>query len=181
MDNILETAVFGGGCFWCIEAVFQRLQGVQKVVSGYSGGRVTNPSYEQVSGGGTGHAEVVKVEFDPGIVSYRTLLEVFFTVHDPTTLNRQGNDVGEQYRSVIFYTTPAQQDEAERYLGELAQKHEYSNPVVTQIVPLTDFYAAEDYHQNYYNENTNKGYCQLVISPKIHKFQEKFAALLKPE
>ena len=178
MEQKFETAVFAGGCFWCIEAVFQRLEGVEKVISGYSGGRVENPTYEQVSSGSTGHAEVVKVEFDPTVVSYRTLLEAFFTVHDPTTLNRQGGDIGEQYRSAIFYTSDEQKKQAEKYIGELNND---TYEVVTQVRPFTDFYAAEDYHQNYYNNNTNQGYCSLVISPKIKKFQEKFARLLKPE
>lgn len=174
-----QTAVFAGGCFWCIEAVFQRLNGVEKVTSGYTGGRVEKPSYEQVCNGSTGHAEAVTIEYSPDVVSYHTLLEVLFTIHDPTTLNRQGNDVGEQYRSAIFYANDEQKQEAEKFIQETAK--DYADPIVTQIVPFGEFYPAESYHQNYYNNNQSQGYCSLVISPKIHKFEKKFAHLLKPE
>lgn len=174
-----QIAVFGGGCFWCLEAVYQEVRGVDKVTSGYAGGGAENPSYEQVSGGSTGHAEVVQLEFNPEEISYRTLLEILFTIHDPTTLNQQGNDVGEQYRSIILYIDDDQRQEAEKYIQELTEAGEYDNPIVTEVVPLDKFYTAEQYHQNYYNQNLQKPYCQLVISPKIKKFKEKFASLLK--
>jgi peptide-methionine (S)-S-oxide reductase len=174
-----NIAVFGGGCFWCLEAVFQQLQGVEKVTSGYAGGGSENPSYEEVSSGTTGHAEVVQLEFNPDKIKYRTLLEILFTIHDPTTLNRQGNDVGEQYRSIILYIDDEQRQDAEKYIQELTERKEYTDPIVTEVVPLDQFYSAEDYHQNYYNQNSQKPYCQLVISPKIKKFKEKFGQLLK--
>ena len=175
----LETAVFGGGCFWCLEAVFQRLPGVKSVESGYAGGRVENPSYKQVCTGNTGHAEVVRVSFDPGQISYRDLLDVFFAIHDPTTLNRQGNDVGTQYRSVIFYNSDEQRREAEKMIAELTAAREFSAPIVTVVEPAGTFYVAEDYHQNYFNENTEQPYCRFIIAPKLEKFRKAFAEKLK--
>ena len=179
--NTRQIAVFGGGCFWCTEAVYQKIKGVIAVESGYSAGGMDNPSYEQVSNGSTGHAEVIKVEFDPAQVSYRDLLEVFFAVHDPTTLNKQGNDVGSQYRSAILYTSDEQKFAAEGIIKELTDAHAYSLPIVTEVKALEKFYPAEEYHKNYYNQNQNQPYCQLVINPKLKKFKEKFASLLKPE
>jgi peptide-methionine (S)-S-oxide reductase len=173
----METAVFGGGCFWCTEAILQGLKGVKSVLPGYSGGTVPNPTYEQVCDGNTGHAEVTKIEFDPSVIKFEVLLEVFFATHDPTTVNRQGEDVGEQYRSVIFYTTPEQKQTAEKYIAE-AQK-DFTSPIVTQVVPFDKFYGAENYHQNYFVKNPDKAYCQFVINPKLEKFKKKFANLLK--
>jgi peptide-methionine (S)-S-oxide reductase len=173
----LETAVFGGGCFWCTEAIFQNLKGVESVLPGYSGGTVPNPTYEQVCNGSTGHAEATKIDFNPEIIKFEVLLEVFFATHDPTTKNRQGGDVGEQYRSVIFYTTPEQKQTAEIYIKE-AQK-EFVSPIVTLLQPLDKFYEAENYHQNYFAENPDKAYCRVVINPKLEKFKKKFANLLK--
>jgi peptide-methionine (S)-S-oxide reductase len=173
----LETAVFGGGCFWCLEAVFQRLPGVKSVESGYMGGRVENPTYKQVCTGTTGHAEVVRVTFDPSQISYRDLLEVFFAIHDPTTLDRQGNDVGTQYRSAIFYNSDEQRGEAEKVIAELTAAREFSAPVVTVIEPAATFFVAEGYHQNYFNEN--QPYCRFIIAPKLEKFRKAFAEKLK--
>ena len=167
----LETATFGGGCFWCGEAVFQRIPGVKSVTSGFAGGTVPNPSYEQVCTGRTGHAEVIQVQFDPAVISYDKLMEVFFEEHDPTTLNRQGNDRGTQYRSIILYSTPAQKTAAEKAKAEAAGHH--SSPIVTEIVPLAAFYPAEDHHQNYYNLHSNEGYCQFIIRPKLRKLIDK--------
>jgi len=175
----LDTAVFGGGCFWCLEAVFQRLPGVKSVESGYAGGRVENPTYKQVCTGTTGHAEVVRVSFDPSQIRYRDLLEVFFSIHDPTTLNRQGNDIGTQYRSVIFYNSEEQCREAKKAIAELTAAHEFSAPVVTTVEPAATFNAAEDYHQNYFNENSNQPYCRFIIAPKLEKFRKAFAEKLK--
>ena len=169
-----QIAVFGGGCFWCIEAIFQRLTGVSHVESGYMGGQVDNPTYRQVCGGDTGHVEVVRVTFDPDEISYRELLDVFFTVHDPTTLNRQGNDAGEQYRSVIFYTDEEHQRIAEDVIAEMTAAKVFSEPIVTAVEPASKFYVAEDYHQNYFNENSRQPYCMFVISPKLAKFEKKF-------
>ena len=177
MENI-ETAVFGGGCFWCTEAIFQNLRGVKKVTSGYAGGRMDNPSYEQVSMGNTGHAESVKIEFDPSMISYANLLEVFFATHDPTTMNQQGADVGEQYRSVIFFSNDSQEKQAKEYVTKLERTHEFENPIVTQIEKLDQFYPAEEYHQNFYKSNPDKPYCQLVINPKLTKLRKQFAKLL---
>jgi peptide-methionine (S)-S-oxide reductase len=174
-----QIAVFGGGCFWCIEAVFQRLTGVSHVESGYMGGHVDNPTYRQVCGGDTGHVEVVRVTFDPDQISYRELLDVFFTVHDPTTLNRQGNDAGEQYRSVIFYADEEQQRIAEDVIAEMTAGKEFSEPIVTTVEPASKFYVAEGYHQNYYNENSRQPYCMFVISPKLAKLEKKFAEKLR--
>jgi len=175
----METAIFANGCFWCTEAIFQRLQGVISVLPGYTGGRVKNPTYEQVSGGYTGHAEAIKIEFDPVLLSFRDLLEVFFSTHDPTTLNRQGHDEGDQYRSAVFYLSDHQKQEAEQFIAELERDHVFENPIVTQLVPLDVFYQAEDYHKDYYNQNSNKPYCQMVINPKLDKFKKKFASKLK--
>jgi len=163
----LETATFGGGCFWCGEAVFQRIPGVKSVVSGFAGGTTANPSYEEVCTGRTGHAECIQIKFDPAVISYRKLMEVFFEEHDPTTLNRQGADHGTQYRSIVLYANDEQKKVAEEVKAEAAKN--YKNPIVTQIVPLTAFYPAEDYHQNYYNLNKDEPYCQFVIRPKLRK------------
>ncbi|MBI2099082.1 peptide-methionine (S)-S-oxide reductase MsrA [Candidatus Uhrbacteria bacterium] len=175
----METAVFGGGCFWCTEAIFKMLKGVKSVVPGYAGGTMPDPSYEEVSGGVTGHAEAIKIEFDPQAISFNDLLAVFFGTHDPTTLNRQGNDVGEQYRSIILYTAPEQKKLAEDYIKELNESSEDGKPIVTEVKPLEKFYEAEDYHHDYYEKNKDKPYCQVVINPKLKKAKEKFSALLK--
>ncbi len=173
-----ESATLGGGCFWCLEAVYQELRGVQHVESGYSGGKLPNPSYEQVCEGNTGHAEVVRITFDPEQVSYRELLEIFFTIHDPTTLNRQGNDVGTQYRSVIF-THDAQQEETARHvIAEMANV--WDAPIVTELKPLGPYYPAESYHQNYYKQHPLQGYCAFVVAPKVAKFRKRFADRLNP-
>ncbi len=174
-----EIAVFGGGCFWCVEAVFQELKGVYKAESGYAGGNVKNPSYNAVCSGTTGHAEVVKITFDPDVVSFETLLSVFFKTHDPTSLNRQGNDVGTQYRSVIFYTSDIQKETAERIIKALNSEHAYSKSIVTEVSKLDTFYMAEEYHQNYYLNNPNQGYCSYVIQPKVEKFRKVFEDKLK--
>jgi peptide-methionine (S)-S-oxide reductase len=174
----LDTATFGAGCFWCVEAVYQQVKGVVAVSSGYSGGTVKNPSYKDVCTGTTGHAEVTQVFYDPKQVSFEQLLEVFWKVHDPTTLNRQGNDVGTQYRSVIFYHTAKQKELAEKYKKELAAAGAWDKPIVTEISPFTIFYKAEDYHQNYYNLNGSEPYCQFVIKPKLDKFEKVFKGKL---
>lgn len=179
MNDQRAIATFAGGCFWCTEAVFQRLRGVHSVVSGYAGGKMPNPSYEKVSLGTTGHAEAVQVAFDPAVISYPTLLEVFWKLHDPTTLNQQGADVGTQYRSVIFYHSNEQKKLAEASRTQLEQEHTYSQPIVTEIVPFQNFYPAEDYHQNYYNTNTTNPYCRIVIDPKIQKLYKNFSTLVK--
>jgi peptide-methionine (S)-S-oxide reductase len=175
----LRVATFGAGCFWCVEAVFQRLEGVQKVVSGYSGGHVDHPTYEQVCTGTTGHAEACQITYDPARISYDELLEVFWKTHDPTTRNRQGNDIGPQYRSVIFYHDEEQKQLAESYKTKLEAEHIWNRPIVTEIVPFTKFWPAESYHQNYYNNNPDKGYCTLVITPKVEKFRKVFKDKLK--
>jgi len=174
-----ETLTLGGGCFWCLEAVFTELKGVSKVESGYAGGHVANPTYEQVSDGGTGHAEVVQITFDPAVVSRDTILHAFFTIHDPTTLNRQGNDVGEQYRSIAFYTNAEQKVAIEKAIQTTAASHEWNGTIVTQVVPLTKFYKAEDYHQAYFKLHGSQPYCQLVIAPKVAKFRKLFHDQLK--
>ncbi len=174
-----QTAVFGGGCFWCIEAVFNRLTGVKSAISGYMGGHVDNPAYRQVCNGDTGHAEVVQVTFDPSEIGYRDLLDVFFTVHDPTTVNRQGNDVGEQYRSVIYYASPEQEQEAEETIAALNAAKAFPEPIVTTVEPAAKFYPAEDYHQLYYDNNATQPYCQFVIAPKLHKFEKKFGEKMR--
>ena len=175
-----ELATFGGGCFWCIEAVFQRLEGVRNVVSGYAGGQTPNPTYEQVCSGRTGHAEVIQVEFDPQVISYEELLDVFFRSHDPTTLNRQGNDVGTQYRSVIYYHLPHQKHAAEAAIERLDASGELPGPVVTQVQSAPQFYPAETYHQNYYNDNPHNGYCQFVVRDKVTKAKKLFGQRFKP-
>jgi len=171
----IETATFGNGCFWCTEAVFQRLRGVTKVVSGYGGGHVVNPSYEQVCDKNTGHAELIQVSYDPQLISFDALLEVFWKTHDPTTVDRQGNDVGPQYRSVIFYHSEEQKEKAEKYKAALDSSGAWSHPIVTRIEPFSNFYPAENYHQDYYNNNPNQGYCQFVVGPKVEKFKKVFA------
>ena len=176
-----ELATLGGGCFWCIEAVFERVRGVEKVVSGYSGGRRANPTYEQVTTGATGHAEVVQVHFDPSVLSFRQVLEIFFAMHDPTTLNRQGADVGTQYRSVIFYHDEKQKETAQELLREFERESVFPDPVVTELSPLSAFYEAERYHQDYYDNNPSQGYCRVVIAPKVNKLRAKYTELLKDE
>jgi peptide-methionine (S)-S-oxide reductase len=170
----MELATFGAGCFWCVEAVFQQLKGVKSVVSGYAGGHVQNPTYEQICTGRTGHAEVCQIEYDPEQIGYEDLLEVFFNTHDPTTLNRQGNDIGTQYRSVIFYHNDEQREAAERAKTELEESGAWKNPIVTEIAPFEEFFRAEDYHQDYFRRNPNQRYCQLVIRPKLDKFEKVF-------
>jgi len=174
-----QLATLAGGCFWCLEAVYQDLKGVEKVESGYAGGRVPNPSYQLVCTGTTGHAEVVQITYDPQVVSYRELLQVFFTIHDPTTLNRQGNDVGTQYRSAIYYHDEAQKRVAEEVIAEVTAQGLWRNPIVTEIKPLDHFYKAEDYHQNYFKNNPYQPYCQVVIAPKVSKFRKKYVESLK--
>jgi len=175
----LEVATLGGGCFWCLEAVYDDLQGVTGVVSGYAGGYVKDPSYEQVCTGRTGHAEVVQVTFDTAKISYREILEVFFSIHNPTTLNRQGADVGTQYRSAIFTHSEAQKATAQALIGELTRDKVWDNPIVTQVAPLDTFFPAEDYHQEYFARNPYQGYCQVVIAPKLAKFRKHYAERLK--
>lgn len=177
--NTKETATLGGGCFWCLEAIFNDLRGVKKVESGYSGGSAPNPSYQEVCTGTTGHAEVVHITFDPKIISFRELLEVFFTVHDPTTLNRQGADVGTQYRSVIFYHTPEQREVAKEVISELEGSQTWEAPIVTEVTPFTAFYKAEEYHQEYFSRNPDQLYCRAVIAPKVVKFRKEYFAKLK--
>jgi peptide-methionine (S)-S-oxide reductase len=174
-----ETITLGGGCFWCLEPLFDNLKGVVDVVSGYSGGHARNPSYAQVCTGTTGHAEVIQVTFDPQVIALHDLLVVFFTMHDPTTLNRQGADVGTQYRSVIFYRDAQQKRVAEEVIAEIKAQRLWNNPIVTELAPFDAFYEAEDYHQEYYRKNPNQGYCRVVIDPKVSKFRKKFAERLK--
>ena len=174
-----EVATLAGGCFWCLEAVFKELRGVERVESGYMGGEVSNPTYKQVCAGTTGHAEVVQVTFDPREVLFKEVLEVFFTIHDPTTLNRQGADVGTQYRSAIFYHSPEQQRMAGEVIGELNSAKIWNAPIVTEVAPLTEFYKAEDYHQDYFENNSYQPYCQMVVAPKVAKFRQKFLERLK--
>jgi peptide-methionine (S)-S-oxide reductase len=174
----LEKAVFGGGCFWCTEAVFKILKGVHKVLPGYAGGSAEDATYEKVSSGKTGHAEVTYVEYNPEEVRYRDLLTIFFASHDPTTINRQGNDIGSQYRSVIFYTTPEQKEEAGKFIQEINASNPEGAPAVTELEPLDKFYEAEEYHKDYFANNPNAPYCQLIINPKLEKVQKKFADLL---
>ena len=176
---MIAHATLGGGCFWCLEAVFQELEGVQEVRSGYAGGHVANPTYEQVRAEETGHAEVVQLAFDSEQVTFREILEVFFAIHDPTTPDRQGNDVGPQYRSVIFYHDEEQREIAERLVDELQAEGAFSDPIVTQIAPLTKFYVAEAYHQNYFRQHGNQPYCTFVVSPKLTKFRKRFASRVK--
>lgn len=174
-----EIATLGGGCFWCTEAVFQQLAGITAVESGYTGGQVVNPSYEQICEGTSGHAEVVRLTFDPAVVSFREILEVFFTIHDPTTLNRQGNDVGTQYRSVIYYHTPEQQDVAKQVISEMANV--WDAPIVTELSPVETYYKAESYHQNYFRQNPLQGYCAFIVAPKVSKFRQTFKDKLTRE
>lgn len=176
---IRETATLGGGCFWCLEAVYDQLSGVTDVVSGYMGGHVANPTYRAVCNGDTGHAEVVQLTFDPEQISFREILEVFFTIHDPTTLNRQGADVGTQYRSAIFTHSDAQQATAQQVIADLTAQKLWSNPIVTEVTPASAFYAAEDYHQEYFARNGGQPYCQVVVAPKVAKFRKKFADRLR--
>jgi peptide-methionine (S)-S-oxide reductase len=175
-DLTLELATFGGGCFWCTEAIFQQLEGVESVVSGYSGGTVKDPSYEEISTGRTGHAEAVQIHYDPEKINYEELVEVFFKTHDPTTLNRQGNDIGTQYRSVIFYHSEEQKASVERIKAELDTAEIWNAPIVTEIAPFSEFFPAEDYHQNFYRQNPNQGYCRLIIRPKLQKLEKLFAS-----
>jgi peptide-methionine (S)-S-oxide reductase len=174
-----ETATLGGGCFWCVEAVFKDLRGVESAVSGYAGGSVPNPTYEQVCGGRTGHAEVVRVTFDPAVVSYREILEVFFTVHDPTTLNRQGGDVGPQYRSIVLYHTDEQRRVAGEVIAQMQRDGVWDDPIVTELAPAGEFYAAEEYHRDYFERNPNQPYCQVVVAPKVAKFRKRYMDRLK--
>ena len=178
-DGTKEIATFGNGCFWCTEAIFQQLKGVSKVTSGYSGGHVENPTYEEVCSKTTGHAEAIQIEFDPAVITYDELLEVFWQTHDPTTLNRQGNDVGPQYRSVVFYHNETQKKKAEEYKAALDKSGAFSKPIVTSIEPFKNFYAAEDYHQNYFKLNGRAPYCQFVIKPKVEKSEKVFKSKLK--
>ncbi|MCR1811265.1 peptide-methionine (S)-S-oxide reductase MsrA [Sulfurospirillum sp. hDNRA2] len=174
---VYEKATFGGGCFWCLEAVFEETRGVVDVISGYAGGQTSSPTYEQVCSGNTGHAEVVQITFDPKLISYEALLKIFWLIHDPTTLNRQGNDVGTQYRSVIFYHNETQKTQAEASMKAFASK--FTKPIVTEIKPLEVFYKAEAYHQNYFKNNPNQGYCMFVVSPKVEHFKHEYKDLVK--
>lgn len=181
MKKDLKKAYFGGGCFWCMEAAFEMIQGVKDVISGYMGGDMKNPTYEQVCGGGTGHAEIIEITYDSAVVSYRQLLEVFFTVHDPTQLNRQGNDIGTQYRSVIFVSTNEERKEAEQLISELESDQVFDTPIVTEVADMGPFYLAEAYHQDYYTKNPEQAYCQVVIAPKLAKLRERVSHLLVTE
>ena len=174
-----DVAILAGGCFWCLEAVYDQVQGVEAVESGYIGGALDNPTYEAVCGGQTGHAEAVRITFNPAVISYQALLEIFFVIHDPTTLNRQGNDIGTQYRSAIFYCNPAQQQTAEQLIHTVTDEKLYAAPIVTQVVAATRWYEAEAYHQEYFARNPLQGYCQFVVGPKVAKFRKQFAARLK--
>ena len=180
MNQGKETITLGGGCFWCTEAVYLRMKGVEKVTPGYSGGHIKNPAYREVTTGRTGHAEVVQIVFDPKVTTFQEILEVFFATHDPTTLNRQGADVGTQYRSAIFYHTESQKKTAENVILELERSGEYDNPIVTEVTAFTNFYEAEEYHKNYYNNNRNQPYCQYVVAPKVEKFNKLFKDKVKP-
>lgn len=173
-EHTREVATLGGGCFWCLDAAFRQLKGVEKVESGYAGGRYVNPTYREVCTGTTGHAEVVQVTFDPAVISFRDLLGVFFTIHDPTTKDRQGADVGPQYRSIVLYHTPEQREVAEQVIDELNRGHVWDNPIVTEVVPMTTFYPAERYHQDYYANNPNQPYCQIVVAPKVAKVRKAY-------
>ena len=174
-----QNATLGGGCFWCLEAIFNELKGIEQVLSGYSGGAIPNPTYKQVCTGSTGHAEVVQLKFDPQEISFKEILQVFFSIHDPTTLNRQGADVGSQYRSVIFYHNQAQEEIAQQTIAELEADKIWNNSIVTQVVPYEKFYVAEDYHQDYYKYNSQQPYCQAVITPKLTKFRKQYLEQLK--
>ncbi len=174
-----ETATLGGGCFWCLEAIYLEVDGIESVVSGYAGGPNPNPTYHEVCSGTTGHAEVVQVTFDASVITYREILEIFFAIHDPTTLNRQGADVGSQYRSVVFTHTPEQDSVARELVADLEKQGIWDEPVITEITPVPEFYPAEAYHQDYYRQNPNQGYCQVVISPKVAKLRQRFASKLR--
>ena len=179
MDEKRELATFGGGCFWCVEAIFERVNGVFSAESGYSGGHIRNPDYKQVTSGTTGHAEVVQIAYDPSVISYQELLEIFFKTHDPTTLNRQGADVGTQYRSIVLYHNEVQRDLASQVIDKLEEEGIWNDPIVTTVEPFEAFYSAEAYHQEYYENNPNQGYCRLVINPKVEKFEKVFKEKLK--
>ncbi len=179
MNKKLAIATFGNGCFWCTEAIFQQLKGVSGVLPGYTGGKVKNPTYKEVCTGTTGHAEAIQITYDPEVISYRELLDVFFYTHDPTTLNRQGNDIGTQYRSAIFYHDDEQKREAMKIVSELTAEKVYEDPIVTEVTAFDVFYVAEDYHKNYYNNNKNQGYCRAVINPKLDKFVKKYSNKIK--
>jgi peptide-methionine (S)-S-oxide reductase len=179
--NNLEVATLAGGCFWCTEAIFKRLKGVHSVKPGYAGGKISNPTYEQVCSGTTGHAEAIQIEFDPTIIPFEKILEVFWHTHNPTTLNRQGNDVGTQYRSSVFYHDEKQKKIAEETMRQTEKEKVYSDPIVTEIVPFTNFYEAENYHKDYYENNRNQGYCNIVIDPKIHKLLKEYSNEVKDE
>ena len=176
-----EVVTLGGGCFWCLEAVYHETEGVISAISGYMGGRSVNPTYKEVCSGGSGHVEVVQVTFDPAVITFRDIIEIFFSIHDPTTLNRQGNDVGTQYRSVIFYHSAEQKQAAEEMIAELTKENAYGRPIVTAIEPASTFYPAEDYHQDYFTNNPNQPYCSYVVAPKVQKFRAKFAARRKAQ
>jgi len=178
-DKQFEKATLGGGCFWCIEAAFNEIKGVKSAVSGYSGGHIPDPLYKEVSSGKTGHAEVVQISFDPSIITYEQILFIFFSIHDPTTLNRQGNDIGTQYRSIIFFHNNDQKNTAEAVISSLNTENIFNNPIVTELKPFEFFYKAEDYHQEYYENNPSEGYCSYVIKPKMDKFRKKYSHLLK--
>lgn len=180
MSEKTDTAIFGAGCFWCVEAIFQRLKGVESIESGYTGGTVENPTYKQVCTGETGHAEVTKIMFNPDVISFNELLEVFWTTHDPTTLNQQGADIGTQYRSAVFYLNDEQKMQAEKSKSEIATQI-WNGSIVTEITPLKKYYKAEDYHQNYFNQNSDQSYCRFVINPKLEKFRKKFRDKIKDE
>jgi len=179
MNNDLAVATFGNGCFWCTEAIFQQLKGVESVYPGYTGGSVKNPSYREVCTGTTGHAEAIQIKYDPSVINYRELLDIFFYTHDPTTLNRQGADVGTQYRSAIFYHNEEQKAAAEEIISQLTAEKVYDDPIVTEVTPMDVFYMAEDYHKNYYLNNKNQGYCRAVINPKLDKFMKKYGSKTK--
>lgn len=178
-DQNLQVATLGGGCFWCVEAIYNDMRGITSAISGYAGGHVKNPTYEQVCAHKTGHAEVVQITFDPSVISYRDILEIFFSIHDPTTLNRQGNDVGDQYRSVILYHDAAQQSTAQEVIKALTEARAFPNPIVTQVNAFDGFYPAENYHQEYFKNNPNQPYCQFVVAPKVNKFRKSHANMLK--
>ncbi|NHJ02654.1 MAG: peptide-methionine (S)-S-oxide reductase [Candidatus Heimdallarchaeota archaeon] len=177
--GMLEITTLAGGCFWCLDAVFRQVNGIESIESGYTGGSTKNPTYEEVCSGKTGHAEVVQITFNPDIISFSQILEIFFSIHDPTQLNQQGPDIGTQYRSEIFYHTPIQKTIAEKIIRELNDLKSWDNPIVTKLSPIKDFYPAEDYHQDYYNENKTQTYCRVMISPKLNKFQKSFHTLIK--
>ena len=181
MSNHYETATLAGGCFWCLEAVFDEIKGIESVESGYSNGHVLNPSYRDVCNGNTGHAEVIRINFDPSIISFRDLLNVFFAIHDPTTMNRQGGDVGVQYRSGIFYHSPEQKAIAEQTISELNAQGIWSSPIVTEVTAINNYFVAEDYHQEYFARNQNQPYCQAVVAPKVSKFRKHYLELLKKQ